>query len=78
MVLKIDVEQDLLVKRIVGRFTCKDCGEIYNKHFKRTAIAGVCDKCGGASFSSRSDDTESTVKLVLIFMINQHYLSLSF
>lgn len=62
MVLKIDVEQDLLVKRIVGRFTCKDCGEIYNKHFKRTAIAGVCDKCGGASFSSRSDDTESTVK----------------
>lgn len=62
VVLKIEVKQELLVKRIVDRFTCKDCGEIYNKHFKRTSVEGLCDKCGGSSFSSRSDDTESTVK----------------
>ena len=62
LVLNFDVTEDVLVKRISGRFSCKNCGSVYNRYFKMPVKDGVCDNCGAEEFHSRSDDNEATVK----------------
>ena len=58
--INIDVDDDILVKRIAGRSSCANCGAIYNKYFSPTKIANKCDKCGSDKFESRDDDTVET------------------
>lgn len=60
--LHIDVDQEILVKRIVGRMTCGKCGAIYNKYFHPPKKKKVCDKCGAKKLQSRADDNEKTVR----------------
>jgi adenylate kinase len=60
-VIELKVDQNKLVARIVGRFTCARCGEGYHDRFKRPKVRGVCDVCGGVEFSRRDDDTAETV-----------------
>jgi adenylate kinase len=62
VVIEMKVEDEPLVKRITGRFTCGDCGEGYHDEFKRPASDGVCDKCGSRNFKRRADDNEETVR----------------
>jgi len=61
-VIVLDVDDDKLVERITGRFTCATCGEGYHDLYKRPKIEGVCDKCGGTEFKRRPDDTEEVVR----------------
>lgn len=61
-VVVIEVDDDALVSRITGRFTCATCGEGYHELFKRPKVEGVCDVCGGTEFSRRKDDTEEVVR----------------
>jgi adenylate kinase len=61
-VVVIKVDDDALVARITGRFTCASCGEGYHELFKKPKVEGVCDKCGGTEFSRRKDDTEAVVR----------------
>ena len=60
--LEIHAEDGRLVDRIVGRFTCADCGEGYHEIYKRPRVDGKCDVCGGGMFSRRTDDNEKTVR----------------
>lgn len=60
-VIVIQVRDDRLVERIVGRYTCAKCGEGYHDSFKAPAIYGVCDQCGNHEFKRRVDDTPATV-----------------
>lgn len=60
-VIVIDVPSEILVKRIVNRYTCAKCGAIYNETFNPTKVAGVCDRCGGTEMLRRSDDTIEAV-----------------
>ncbi len=61
-VVELSVDEDALVERIVGRFTCGTCSEGYHDHFKKPVQDGVCDKCGATEFKRRPDDNEETVR----------------
>lgn len=61
-VIELEVNEDALVERITGRFTCASCGEGYHDKFKLPKVEGECDKCHRHEFRRRPDDNEETVR----------------
>lgn len=60
--ISLEVDDEAMVGRVAGRYTCAGCGEGYHDEFKQPATAGVCDKCGGSDFKRRADDNAETVR----------------
>ncbi|MEM7176807.1 MAG: adenylate kinase [Pseudomonadota bacterium] len=61
-VVVMAVDDDLLVHRVSGRYTCANCGEGYHDTEKKPAVEGVCDKCGSTEFKRRADDNAEAVR----------------
>ena len=65
LALYLDVSEDVLVKRLTGRLTCGECGEIYNTYFSPPAKRGICDQCGAKELEKRTDDNKQAVAVRL-------------
>lgn len=63
-IINLEVDFDLLTKRLSGRRTCKDCGSTFHLVFNPPKKDGVCDKCGGELYQ-REDESEEAVKVRL-------------
>ncbi len=61
-VIELEVNEDALVDRITGRFTCAKCGTGYHDRYAQPKVEGVCDTCGSTEFKRRPDDNEETVR----------------
>jgi adenylate kinase len=60
VVIRLEVEYNKLLQRIVGRRSCPTCGRIYNVYFQPPNVEGICDLDGGP-LVSRRDDSEDVV-----------------
>ncbi len=65
-VVEMRVDDTALVKRVIGRFTCGNCGEVYHDETKPTAKDDICDKCGNSEFKRRADDNEESMRTRLM------------
>lgn len=61
----LKVDEDIVVKRILSRLSCGNCGEIFNTIYHPPAKENICDKCG-SELSKRNDDTEDIIKKRII------------
>lgn len=61
-VIELEVDEDALVDRISGRFTCAKCNEGYHDRYKLPKVEGTCDVCGSHEFKRRPDDNAETVR----------------
>ena len=55
-VIYFAIDEEILIKRLSGRFTCAACGATYNEYFKKPHQDSICDVCGSSEFSRRADD----------------------
>lgn len=61
-VVQLDLEEQVVIERLTGRFSCAKCGAGYHDSFNKPKVDGVCDNCGATEFSRRSDDNVETAK----------------
>ena len=64
-VVEMAVDDEALIERISGRYSCENCGAGYHDTFKKPKAEGVCDECGGKSFIRRADDNADSVRIRL-------------
>ncbi|MDR1009168.1 MAG: adenylate kinase [Rickettsiales bacterium] len=61
-VIKIEISEAEIIRRLSGRFTCVKCGQNYHDTDMRPKTDGVCDMCGGREFVRRADDKPEVIK----------------
>ena len=65
-VIEIQVPDEIIMERILGRYACMKCGQGYHDKYQKPKVYGVCDVCGGTEFYRRIDDNRTTVQNRLV------------
>ena len=65
-VIKLEVDEKALIERVVGRFSCGDCGQGYHDKFAPTKLANICDVCRSKNFVRRADDNVESMTARLV------------
>ena len=64
--IEIQVPDEIIMERILGRYSCMKCGHGYHDKHLLPKVYGVCDECGGTEFYRRIDDNRTTVQNRLV------------
>jgi adenylate kinase len=60
-IIYLKIDDDVVVRRILGRIICASCGKLYNKYFDKPNKEKGCDECGANEFVTRDDDDEDNI-----------------
>lgn len=66
-VLDVDVANEILVRRMVGRRVCKQCGATFHVEFNAPKVEGVCDNCGSPLVQRPDDNEETAVNRLAVY-----------
>jgi len=58
LVINLNVPDQIIIKRLSNRLTCKKCGTIYNKLTLKPKKDNICDECGGELYQREDDKPE--------------------
>lgn len=67
VILNLQAPDSVLVERIAGRRTCRECKAGYHVMFKPSSVEGVCDKCGGETFQRDDDRPEVAQNRITVY-----------
>jgi adenylate kinase len=62
VVFYLQVDDNIVTDRMLGRYSCKSCGKLYNERMISPKVAGICDVCCGTEFVKRGDDNEEAIR----------------
>ncbi len=63
----IKVSEAELLKRLTGRWICRNCQAPYHEVSSPPKVKGKCDKCGGELYQRADDNTETIKKRLVVF-----------
>jgi adenylate kinase len=67
LVVYVQVSRDSLLRRLAGRWTCKNCGAVYHRSFSPEKNQGICDACGGRLYQREDDTPETQARRVEVY-----------
>jgi adenylate kinase len=67
LVLELVVDDDEVIRRLSGRWTCRGCGKIWHETFDPPSRNGICDRCSGELYQRDDDKAETVIERLRVY-----------